>query len=342
MFLKLLAEGKLFAADKKLKKLSDVFYKIIKVIRDETPGSLNYLRNGNIKIVNQDNKLIAEVPVSEFVSAAKTLFKEIAGAEETTFDSAKTRKFMKRIFCKSIKAESKDKSDIKVVVYDQVVARSTELGFSIKSDLGAAPTLLNSGKTTNFVFEIEGKINPVDIESLNQKGVQEIVKELLRKQCKLTYKDIESQVFKANLQVLDSKMPELVSDMLVLYYSGKTSKIAEMLTDINGRNPLGFVSAGEHKYYEYKVKNLLTDIALGMTPGTVWQGRYDATGGYIIVKEDGELLCFHIYNRNDFQDYLLENTKLDTPSTTKYKFGEIYRDNGKFYIKLNLQIRFID
>ncbi|MCQ2740142.1 MAG: HpaII family restriction endonuclease [bacterium] len=35
------------------------------------------------------------------------------------------------------------------------------------------------------------------------------------------------------------------------------------------------------------------------------------------------------------------NTRLETPSTTKYDFRYIYQENGKNYIKLNLQIRFI-
>ena len=78
-----------------------------------------------------------------------------------------------------------------------------------------------------------------------------------------------------------------------------------------------------------------------MKPATPWDGLDNATGGYIIVKEDGEVLCYHVYNRNDFEDYLFKNTKLDTPSTTRNGFSEIYKGvDGKYYVKLNLQIRF--
>ncbi|MFZ3272683.1 MAG: HpaII family restriction endonuclease, partial [Lutibacter sp.] len=70
-------------------------------------------------------------------------------------------------------------------------------------------------------------------------------------------------------------------------------------------------------------------------------GIYDATGGYLIVKENGEVLCYHIYNRNEFEDYLLNNTKLDTASSSRHGFGEIYKNNGELYFNLNLQIRFI-
>ncbi len=84
----------------------------------------------------------------------------------------------------------------------------------------------------------------------------------------------------------------------------------------------------------------MTDIALGMMPSKVWTGELDATGGYLVVKENGEILCYHIYNRNEFEDYLFVNTKLETASSTRHEFGKVYEENGQLYFKLNLQIRF--
>ena len=85
----------------------------------------------------------------------------------------------------------------------------------------------------------------------------------------------------------------------------------------------------------------MTDIALGMMPSRVWTGELDATGGYLVVKEDGEVLCYHIYNRNEFEDYLLNNTKLETASSTRHDFGTVYEEVTKQFFKLNLQIRFL-
>ena len=65
------------------------------------------------------------------------------------------------------------------------------------------------------------------------------------------------------------------------------------------------------------------------------------TGGYIIVKEDGEIICFHLFNEAIFRDYLLSNLKLETPSSTRHKYGAIFKEAGKNKISLNLQIRFI-
>ena len=110
---------------------------------------------------------------------------------------------------------------------------------------------------------------------------------------------------------------------------------------ISKSNPLGFNLETNHPFYSYKIKRLLTDIALGMMPSKVWKGELDATGGYLVVKEDGEVLCYHIYNRNEFEDYLLNNTKLETASSTRHEFGTVYKEGNKQFFKLNLQIRFL-
>ena len=77
-----------------------------------------------------------------------------------------------------------------------------------------------------------------------------------------------------------------------------------------------------------------------MMPAKVWNGLYDATGGCLVVKDNGEILSYHIYNKNKFENYLYHNTKLDTASSSRHNFGKIYKENGEYYIKLNLQIRF--
>ena len=108
-------------------------------------------------------------------------------------------------------------------------------------------------------------------------------------------------------------------------------------------NPLNFDQSQGHPFYAYKIKHLLCDTALGMVSDTVWTGEYEATGGYIVAKRDGEVICYHIHNQNDLEDYLLANTKLETASSSRHKFGKLYRDEDdhQLYFKLNLQIRFI-
>jgi len=141
--------------------------------------------------------------------------------------------------------------------------------------------------------------------------------------------------------LIDSALPQVIAEMVLLSYTSKLSKFSELTEQVNLKNPLNFDFSNKHPFYFYKVKRLLTDIALGMTPSKMWDGKLDATGGYLVVKESGDIICYHIYNRNEFENYLFANTRIITPSTSRYDFGYVFQENDRLYIKLNLQIRFI-
>lgn len=111
----------------------------------------------------------------------------------------------------------------------------------------------------------------------------------------------------------------------------------EMVQKLELENPMNY---GNVNAYKYKFKKFLTAVALGMKPATVWDGIDEATGGYIVVTNEGNVLAYHIYNRNYFEEYLLNNTKYETASTSRHDFGTVYRENGEDFIKLNLQVRF--
>jgi type II restriction enzyme len=223
---------------------------------------------------------------------------------------------------------------------------NTELGFSIKSQLGGASTLLNAGKTTNFIYKIENlnltaeqiaEINAIDTRS----KIKDRIEKIKNMKGKLQFDKVESPVFENNLVLIDSALPKIISDMLLLFFSYNLSKISDLVFEISKQNPLNYNLENNHPFYPYKIKRFLTDIALGMMPATVWTGELDATGGYLVVKENGEVLCYHIYNRNEFENYLFTNTKLETASNTRHGFGVIEISNGQQIFKLNLQIRFI-
>src|SRR5690606_33043554 len=85
------------------------------------------------------------------------------------------------------------------------------------------------------------------------------------------------------------------------------------------------------------LKTYLRSSALGMVPAKTWDGELKAYGGYIVVLNDGRLVCYHLLNDDEFRTYLFENTKFDTPSTSRHDFGRVYNDNGELKINLNLQ-----
>lgn len=92
------------------------------------------------------------------------------------------------------------------------------------------------------------------------------------------------------------------------------------------RDPLKY---GDAVVYKYKFKKFLCSCALGMKPVKVWDGLDEANGGYIIVKADEEILAYHIYNRNFFEQYLLNNTIYKRASTFRHEYMNLYEENKK-------------
>jgi type II restriction enzyme len=341
---KLLGDTKLFSGDAELNKVEELFYPIVKIIRTESGGNFEYQVEGNLILISGSKELL-KIPVKKFQEQASILIQKIKSSTGAAFSIPEIEAFMNSVHCQTLKAKSTSKTDIRIVIHDSRINQQAELGFSIKSQLGGDSTLLNAGKTTNFIYQIQGfnptksiidKINNIDSKS----KIKDRLEEIIKLKGKLKFVTLEQDVFKNNLVLIDSLLPNILSEVVYSFYTSKNSSIKDLIEDTSKRNPLKYDTQFLHSFYEYKIKRFLTDVALGMTPSKVWTGIYDATGGYLIVKENGDILCYHIYNRNQFEDYLFANTKLETASSTRHDFGKIYEENGQIYFKLNLQIRF--
>ena len=347
VFLRLLDIGKLYAADADLNKMDDVFYNIINIVRTEKLGVLEFRvdRNaGRISVYNTETaETLLVLSSDEFARVADKLYDEIVAVKGAAFTSDETETFLNKININTLKAKSDNKADIHIKIHDINSGYESVQGFSIKSRLGSASTLINAGKTTNFIYELIG--NPT--ESVI-KGFENCSKQFKQKMaylanagCSLKYIGMENDIFESNLLLIDGDLPEICAFMLLEYYSTGANTVEKSLESIVAANPMKYNLSKGHPFYRYKFKKLLTESALGMLPSKPWDGTADATGGYIIVREDGEVLCYHLFNRNEFEDYLVKNTKFETASTSRHQFGSIYKENDKFYLKLNLQIRFI-
>lgn len=346
VFLKLLADGKIDAADADLNAIPNVYYPIIKILRQEATSKREYVVNREIKIIDGNtNNILLAMPVADFVQKSQELFSRLKAARGRSFQFPDIEIFLNSIKVTSLTALKTDKTDIRVVVHDLNTGLRPTLGFSIKSMLGKNSTLFNPGQTTNFIYEITGvNLTPQMIRTINaittEPKISNRLARLTSLGARIKFRDIASKNLKLNLQLIDSDLPEILGYLLLYKYTKSMSKLADLLTEINNANPLNFDLSLGHPFYDYKIKNFLTDSALGMTPAALWTGQYDATGGIIVVKESGDLVCYHIYNRNEFQSYLTNNTRLEQASTSRYDFGEIYQENGQIFIKLNLQVRF--
>ena len=281
--------------------------------------------------------------MDRFMQESASLLEEIKSAKKSAFEIPASEAFMSTIGCTKLKAPSRDKADIHIVIHDLRTNMTPLFGFSIKSQLGSASTLLNAGATTNITYTICGKnLSDEEIAEINSIDSHlERIAEIGKQGCSLSYKEIDSAVFKNNLQFLDICMPQFIADCLLVVSVGKDSSLTHCVSEVAKKNPFDYNGKNVAEFYEHKMKVLLLSAALGMTPGKEWTGRYDANGGYLVVRKDGEIVCYHFYNQNDVEDYLYNNTRFERASRGRYNFGSLYRgDDGGVYIKLNLQIRF--
>lgn len=342
--LRVISDKQLFAGDSNLNKIESLIFPIIKVLRDESNGTFEFSYEDDLVIIKNGEEKI-RISILEFQKNAQILLSKLKEKTIATFSVPEIENFISSYNSSSLKAKSSIKSDIRIVIHDHRTRTNPELGFSIKSQLGEASTLLNAGKTTNFIFKITDLIlSESQIDEINKietrSKIKDRIEKITRLGGKLHFQNTESSVFGNNLILIDSALPKIVADCLHLFYTSSYSTIKDLTSQITISNPLQFNLDSNHPFYIYKIKRLLTDIALGMMPSKVWTGELDATGGYLVVKENGDVLCYHIYNRNEFEDYLFKFTKLETASSTRHDFGKVYEENGIQYFKLNLQIRF--
>ncbi|MEI7584950.1 HpaII family restriction endonuclease [Runella sp.] len=340
---KLIGDKKLHPGDSKIKKIQNIVYPILKILRTEVNGNFEYSIEDDLVVIS-GNEEVFRIAISEFKTKASYLLAKIK-VNQGTFSVPEIQQFMQSINCLSLKASSSAKTDITIIVHDQRTGLQPSLGFSIKSQLGNPSTLLNAGETTNFIYKIVGvNLSDTDISQINnissRSKIKDRITEIISKNGKFEFIKTQRTVFSNNLILIDSFLPQILSSVLFQFYSSTLSDTESLVKITEEKKPLGFDTSDKHLFYSYKIKRFLTDIALGMMPSKVWTGQYDATGGYLIVKADGEILCYHVYNKNEFENYLLANTKLETASSTRHGFGELYEESGQLYFKLNLQIRF--
>ncbi len=341
---KLLADGKVHAGDADMNQMS-LYFPILCVIREE---SKRYEYKPDVEksivVIDENGTEYARIPMNSFKEESTQLLTDIKEGSRRTFEIPRAEAFMNRIGCSRLKAPSSDKADIHIVIHDMRTCMNQELGFSIKSQLGSASTLLNSGTSTNITYKVSKyALNDHEIEEINAIPSHiSRMKAIIDKGCSLDYHDIEHPTFKNNLLFMDCCMPRFIADCLLVDSKPDfSSSVKECVAEIAKQNPFNYSGSNIEDFYAHKMKALLLDTALGMTPAKEWNGRYEANGGYLVVRKDGEIVCYHFYNRNDVEDYLYNNTRFDRASRKRYDYGYLYRgEDGNAYIKLNLQIRF--
>lgn len=318
-------------------KASKLLYPLVVCLRKQfVLNHKNSKQNGYVVLQTIDNIPLLCVPSELFLQEAESFLAIDNSQTDLSKIVARTTESINRLFSRNTNLRRNYNTDAIITIF---VHRNNPF---IKSKLGSASTLLNASRATNFTFRITGTLSEEKIAEISaidsQRGRMSALSE---SGCQLEFAFADSEIFNSNLMLVDTAMPTIIANALLAFFSCDCKSLKAATEHIVATNPVGVKTSDLKTFYEHKMKNLLVDVALGMKPTTLWSGRYEANGGYLVVKEDGDVICYHFYLRNELESYLFNNTKFEQASRKRHGYGDIVRaDDGKLYMKLNLQIRF--
>ena len=168
---RLLGDGKVHAGDASMNKL-DLYYPIISIIRNESKRyEYRPKMSQNIVVIDEDGNEYGRISMDKFVEESESLLTAIKNGSSRSFEIPSTECFMVKTGCTQLKAPSRDKADIHIVIHDLRTNMTPMLGFSIKSQLGSASTLLNASEATNIRYEVIGRhITDCELQQINSIG----------------------------------------------------------------------------------------------------------------------------------------------------------------------------
>lgn len=104
VFMKLLSQGRVYAANEKVEKIEDVYYPILKIMREETRGEIiDYIIGDNQINVEMHSNRILSIDRKEMGNQADRLLSEIA-THSGSFELEDVAKFANGIKVTKIKA----------------------------------------------------------------------------------------------------------------------------------------------------------------------------------------------------------------------------------------------
>ncbi len=301
---------------------------VVKVIREDKSGFRCELRRQKSFVeLYRNGDRVEKIPAKNFSLMASRILHGIKNyrGRKGAFEIDGAAELMNLLGLKTLKSPSNKKTDIELTIHDALTNFDTTSGYSIKSELGNPPTLLNASGATNFRFKVFG-VDDALAERINAIDTPGKVIDRMKLIGRLEFDSVVNETFAANLRMFDTHMDKLLGEMLKLFYVDRISDCAELVTALERRNILNLGGT-----CRYKLKKFLSAVALGLKPAKVWNGRDEASGGYLVVTEHGELMIHPLTNRDDFETFLLNNTRLETPDPNRHNFAKIMGGGAKVH-----------
>lgn len=287
----------------------------------------------------------ARFPREDFAAAAEWLLSRLKQQGSETIDITELEGFLDALAIYDMEAQTDDRTDLHLALWSPDAPLT---GMRLHSRLCSNPPLFVGGRGANIKFEQSGvrfsgpaisKINHTD----QPENVAEVARRILYIQSQggiLRYSDVADRVFRSNLLMLDTNLPRIIAAMLMALHLDGTNRLSELAKMLDEKNPLKMKEEllQKHGFYQYKLRQLLLASAWGLRPGVIWNGRASAVGGYLMTDENGALSAFLRADEQTFSDYLLSHARLAKTLPDEDKYGYLERENGNYYLKLNLKI----
>lgn len=148
--LKSIVDWSITGCDYELNILSDKKWTLNSIKHNSESNDLIEFTKDNDSIVRVKHKDdFVTFTVSEIDNLSKIVFEKITNETSKTFEIKELNDFLSKAFNLKVKESSLSKSDLKLSVIDKIIS---DRGFSVKSNLASAPSLLNASQKTNFKF----------------------------------------------------------------------------------------------------------------------------------------------------------------------------------------------
>ncbi len=357
-FFRLLADGKVSLGTPKAQKDEQKCWPVALIQREEHDGTRRYyIEKEDVRIVSgtteKDGTFTASgkddqrFPREDFRDAAEIilhLLRNVPGEDVEVSEGLEA--FLDAVNIYDLEAKTEDRTDFSVAFWHP---QAPLTGFNVRCRLSSMSPLLDGGRTANLKLEQSGvkfavpTVNKVNALPESPTEVAERMLMIERLGGVLKYADVADRVFRCNLLMIDLHFPRMLAEMVRIMHLDGITRVNELTERIKEMNPLKIKDEliNKHGFYEFKMKQLLLALALGMRPAKIYNGSDSAVEGLLLTDGNGEVLCYHQSERQVFADFLYQNTRFEKSSVDKDKYGFLERENGVYYFKLNVKIGLI-
>lgn len=341
-FFRLLADGKVVLGTPEAKK-SEHYWSVSLIQREEHDGTRRYYIEKEV-IRIEGEKGTKTLPREDFGVVAGLILQAVKSSTENDVTSPDgVEEFLDEASIYDLEAKTEDRTDFSVAFWHP---ESPLTGLNVRSRLSAMNPLLDGGRAANLKLEQSGikfatpTVNKINALPESPNEVAERMMLIERLGGILKYSDVADRVFRSNLQMIDLHFPRILTEMVRIMHLDGITRISELIEVIKQTNPLKIKDEliNKHCFYEFKVKQFLMALALGMRPAKIYNGQNSAVEGILLVDGSGEVLCYHKSEKETMENFLFLNTRLEKGSLDKDKYGFLEKENGTYYFKLNAKI----